>query len=74
MNEVIVVAVIGCLGSVAGSLLGVIASSNLTQYRLKQLEEKVEKHNCVIERMFEAEGNITELQHEVTDLKKYHLP
>lgn len=74
MNEVIIVAVIGCLGSVAGSLLGVIASSNLTQYRLKQLEEKVEKHNCVIERMFEAEGNITELQHEVTDLKKYHLP
>lgn len=74
MNEVIVVAVIGCLGSVAGSLLGVIASSNLTQYRLKQLEEKVEKHNSVIERMFEAEGNITELQHEVTDLKKYHLP
>jgi ABC-type lipoprotein release transport system permease subunit len=74
MNEVIIVAVIGCLGSVAGSLLGVIASSNLTQYRLKQLEEKVEKHNSVIERMFEAEGNITELQHEVTDLKKYHLP
>ena len=74
MNEVIIVSVIGCLGSVAGSLLGVIASSNLTQYRLKQLEEKVEKHNCVIERMFEAEGNITELQHEVTDLKKYHLP
>lgn len=74
MNEVVVVAVIGCLGSVAGSLLGVIASSNLTQYRLKQLEEKVEKHNSVIERMFEAEGNITELQHEVTDLKKYHLP
>lgn len=74
MNEVIIVAVIGCLGSVAGSLLGVIASSNLTQYRLKQLEEKVEKHNNVVERMFAAEGNITELQHEVVDLKKYHMP
>lgn len=74
MNEVIIVSVIGCLGSVAGSLLGVIASSNLTQYRLKQLEEKVEKHNSVIERMFEAEGQITELQHEVVDLKKYHMP
>lgn len=74
MNEVIIVAIIGCLGSVAGSLLGVIASSNLTQYRLKQLEEKVEKHNSVIERMFEAEGHITELQHEVVDLKKYHMP
>ena len=74
MNEVVIVAIIGCLGSVAGSLLGVIASSNLTQYRLKQLEEKVEKHNSVIERMFEAEGQIVELQHEVVDLKKYHMP
>lgn len=74
MNEVVIVAIIGCLGSVAGSLLGVIASSNLTQYRLKQLEEKVEKHNNVIERMTVAEGNITELQHEVIDLKKYHMP
>lgn len=74
MNEVVIVAIIGCLGSVAGSLLGVIASSNLTQYRLKQLEEKVEKHNNVIERMTVAEGNISELQHEVVDLKKYHMP
>ena len=74
MNDVVIVAIIGCLGSVAGSLLGVIASSNLTQYRLKQLEEKVEKHNNVIERMIVAEGEISELQHEVVDLKKYHLP
>lgn len=74
MNDVVIVAIIGCLGSVLGSLLGIIASSKLTQYRIEQLEKKVDKHNNVIERMTVAEGAITELQHDVRDLKKYHEP
>ena len=41
---------------------------------LSQLEEKVNKHNGMIERMYAAEGAITELQHDVRDLKKYHEP
>ena len=74
MDNTIIVAVIGAFGSALGSIIGIIASSNLTQYRLGQLEEKVDKHNNVVERMTVAEGQISELQHEVNDLKKYHLP
>ena len=74
MNDTIVVALIGCLGSVLGSLLGIIATSKLTQYRLAQLEEKVSKHNNVIERTYVLEGDVKELKHEITDLKKYHMP
>lgn len=74
MNDTIVVAVIGCLGSVLGSLLGIIASSKLTQYRLAQLEEKVSKHNSIVERTYVLEGAVKELTHEVSDLKKYHTP
>ena len=74
MNEVIIVAIIGCLGSVLGSLLGVIATSKLTQYRLSQLEEKVNKHNNVVERTYSLEGRVTELEHDVKDLKSYHRP
>ena len=74
MDNTIIVAVIGAFGSALGSIIGIIASSNLTQYRLSQLEEKVDKHNNVVERMTIAEGKISELQHEVSDLKKYHLP
>lgn len=74
MDNTVIVALIGALGSAGGALLGVIASSNLTQYRLSQLEEKVDKHNNVVERMTIAEGKITELQHEVSDLKEYHKP
>lgn len=74
MNETVVVALIGCLGSVLGSLLGIIATSKLTQYRLSQLEEKVNKHNSIVERTYTLEGRVTELEHDVRDLKAYHKP
>lgn len=74
MSEVVIVAIIGCLGSVLGSLLGIIATSKLTQYRLSQLEEKVNKHNNVVERTYTLEGRVTELEHDVRDLKAYHKP
>ena len=74
MNETVIVAAIGCLGSVLGSLLGIIATSKLTQYRLGQLEEKVNKHNSIVERTYTLEGRVTELEHDVRDLKAYHKP
>lgn len=74
MNETVIVAVIGCLGSVLGSLLGIVATSKLTQYRLGQLEEKVNKHNSIVERTYTLEGRVTELEHDVRDLKAYHKP
>lgn len=70
MNSEVIVALLGFAGTLAGSLLGVIAAGKLTQYRLQQLEEKVNKHNNVIERVFILEGQVTELQHDVKDLKK----
>ncbi len=69
MNEIIV-AVLGFAGTLAGSLLGVITAQNLTQYRLAQLEEKVNRHNNIIERTFVLEGQMTELQHDVRDIKE----
>jgi len=61
---------IGIIGSALGSLFGVIASSKLTQYRLQKLEEKVDKHNNLIERTYILEGKVSELQHEVRDIKE----
>ena len=55
------------------SLWGVYAanrkSSALIAYRLEKLEQKVDKHNQVVERTFILEGQVTELQHDVRDLK-----
>lgn len=42
-------------GTLAGSLLGILATNRLTVYRLSQLEKKVEKHNSLSERMTTVE-------------------
>ena len=74
MSDTVIVALIGAIASLAGGLIGAFTTSNLVQYRLTELEKKVDKHNNVAERMIAAEGRIVELQHEVCDLKEYHKP
>ena len=63
MSETILVALIGLAGSGAGAFGGILVSSKLTQYRLEQLEKKVEVHNKVIDRVYKLEER-TELQEE----------
>ena len=57
MAEEIIIALIGFAGAVIGSALGVVASAKLTNYRLEQLEKKVNLHNSVIERVYNLERN-----------------
>ena len=78
MNDAVIVALIGLTGSVIGSLLGVLASSKLMQYRLEQLEKKVEKHNNLIDRTYhlEAQEEVIEEQikvinHRIEDLEHH---
>ena len=74
MSEPIIVALLGFAGTLLGSLFGILAAQKLTQYRLAQLEEKVNKHNNLIERTFKLEGRMDAVETEVNDLKKYHAP
>lgn len=81
MSEPITIALIGVVGSLLGSLIGVIVSSKLTQYRLEQLEKKVDKHNNVVERMYAieervsiAEEKIKVENHRIDDLECFHKP
>ena len=69
MSETILVALLGFAGTLVGSLFGVLAAQKLIQYRLSQLEDKVNKHNNLIERTFRLEGQMEECQHEIRDLK-----
>ena len=68
MNEIIV-ALLGFAGTLMGSLFGVLTAQKLTQYRLSQLEEKVNKHNNLIERTYRLEGRMVEAEHDIRDLK-----
>ncbi len=58
MSDPIIVALIGLAGSCIGSVIGIVASSRLTQYRIEQLEKKVDKHNNIIERTFQLEKEV----------------
>lgn len=58
MSDAVLVAIIGLGGSCLGSVIGVITSSKLTQYRLEQLEKKVDKHNNLVERTYQLEKDV----------------
>lgn len=65
MSDTIIIALISLLGTLCGTLGGILATSKLTNYRLEQLEKKVDKHNNLIERMFKAEENISILDEKI---------
>lgn len=70
MEAEILVAVLSLAGTLGGSLLGVVASSSLTRYRIEQLEKKVQAHNNLVERTYRLEGRVTEMEHDMRDWKK----
>ena len=70
MSERIIVAIIGVLGTFAGSYFTNRKTMALIIYRLEQLEKKVGKHNNLIDRMYKAETNIEVIQEEVKNLHK----
>lgn len=79
MNDVIVVAVLSLIGTLGGSLAGILTANKLTNYRISQLEQKVEKHNNVIERVYKLEQadaveneEIKVINHRIKDLENYH--
>lgn len=65
MDDVILVALISFAGTVLGSLFGIIAANKLSNYRIEQLEKKVEKHNHLIERVYELEKKEAVLDEEI---------
>lgn len=81
MSDAVLVALIGLVGSGIGSLCGILVSSKLTQYRLEQLEKKVEAHNNLVVRTYHLEEEdalhteqIKVINHRLEDLEGYHKP
>ena len=79
MNDVILVAFISLIGTLGGSFGGILTANKLTNYRIEQLEKKVEKHNSVIERVYLLERNeavmdeeIKVANHRIDDLEAFH--
>ena len=68
MEPEIVVALLSLVGTLGGSFLGVLASNKLINYRIQQLEKKVEKHNNLVERMVLVETEVKSAQHRLDSL------
>ena len=80
MSEAIILALIALVGSLGGSFFGVLASNNKTQYRIEQLEIKVDKHNNVVERVYKLEQHeaildekVAVANHRIDDLEKINF-
>ena len=55
MPAEVITAALSLVGTLVGTLGGIELSSNLTNYRIEQLEKKVEKHNNLITRTYKLE-------------------
>lgn len=66
----IIVACLSLIGTLGGSLGGVLVSSKLTNYRIEQLERKVDKHNSFAERIPILEEQMKVANHRIDDLEK----
>ena len=72
MNSDVVTALISLIGAAVGTFGGIITSARLTNYRIRQLELRVEKHNGVIERTALIEEKIKVINHRINDLEGHH--
>ena len=66
----IAVAVISLVGTLFGTFGGILTSAKLSNYRIAQLEKKVEKHNTVVERTYNLEGDVKTIQVEIEEIKE----
>lgn len=69
MPNEIIVAIIAFVGTAIGTFGGIIASSKLTNYRIAKLEEKVDKHNHLVERMTICEQSLKSSWYEIKEIK-----
>ena len=81
MTNELMVAMVGLIGSLAGSIIGVIGNAKLITYRITQLEEKMKSQceNCVVmdgrvdrieEKQAVMEEKIKVANHRIDNLEK----
>ena len=79
MKIEVIVSLISALGSAIGTFAGIMVNSRLTNFRIEQLEKKVDMHNQVIDRVYELEKRdavyeeeMKVANHRISDLEVYH--
>ena len=70
MPTEVIVAVLALLGTAVGSAGGILTANKLTNYRIQQLEIKVDKHNNFAGRIPVIEEQIKVINHRISDLEE----
>ena len=70
MTETMFIALLSLLGTLIGSLTGILTANKRTNYRIEQLEKKVDKHNSVIERVYDLEKRDAVIEEEIENTKQ----
>lgn len=65
----IIVAILSLVGTLVGSYLSGNKTIALLEFRLSTLEEKVDKHNHVIERTYELEKKTAILDEQIKEIQ-----
>lgn len=68
LNEIII-AIISFLGTLIGTFGGILTSAKLTNYRIQELEKRVDRHNKLITRIPVIEEQIKVSNHRISDLE-----
>lgn len=74
MSDVVLVGILSLIGTLGGTFGGILTSAKLTNYRIAQLEKKVEEHNGFARRIPVLEEKIKVEEHRIEDLERFHQP
>lgn len=74
MNGSMIVAVLSLIGTLVGTFGGILTANKLTNFRIQELEKKVDMHNNFAGRIPVIEEQIKVINHRVDELEreKYH--
>lgn len=70
MPSEIIIGLLSLLGTLIGTLGGILTTNKLTTYRIQQLENKVSQHNNLIDRMYKIESRVTLIEDEFKNRKE----
>lgn len=76
MDSTIIVAILALVGTLTGSIAGILTANKLTVYRIDELEKKVDRHNTVMEKVILLDQDnsaqwkrIDELKEDLVEIK-----